>query len=74
MSALPTPLVRNATMAVMATAILFGLPRNVWAQQGVTLPKFAGPIPSTPNNYAFLSANRVQAVVDLQKAGYVEEE
>jgi Alpha/beta hydrolase domain len=31
-------------------------------------------IPSTPNSYAFLSANRVQAVVDLQKAGYVEEE
>ena len=75
MSALPKPFVRNVTMTVMAAAILLlGLPRNVSAQQGVTLPKFAGPIPSTPNNYAFLSANRVQAVVDLQRAGYVEEE
>jgi len=50
MSALPTPFFRNVTMTVMAAAIpLFGLPHNVSAQQGITLPKFAGPIPSSPN-------------------------
>jgi hypothetical protein len=75
MSASPQPFVRNVMMTVMAAAILlFVLPRNVSAEQSVTMPKFAGPVPSTPNNYAFLAANRVQAVVDLQRAGYLEEE
>ena len=75
MSSLLRPFVQNVMMTLMAAAILlFGLPRNVSAQQAVTPPKLEGPIPSTPNNYAFLSANRVQAAVDLQKAGYAEEE
>ncbi len=42
--------------------------------QAVTPAKATGPIASDKDNYAFLSANRVQAVVDLQKLGYVEEE
>jgi hypothetical protein len=75
MSMLPKPFVRNVTITLVAAAILLlGLPRNVSAQQTVPPPRFVGPIRSTTNSYAFLSANRVQAVVDLQKAGYVEEE
>src|SRR5437762_11285991 len=75
MSTFPKPFVRDVRLTLIAAAILlFGLPRNASAQQTVPAPKLAGPIPSTANDYAFLSANRVQAVVDLQKAGYIEEE
>ena len=53
---------------LMAVAILLcSLPSNISAQQAVTQAKVSGPIPTAANNYAFLSANRVQAVVDLQK-------
>jgi hypothetical protein len=62
-------------LIVMAVAILLcSVPNNASAQQPTTAAKFTGPVPSAQNNYAFLSANRVEAVVDLQKAGYVEEE
>src|SRR5690349_18666081 len=54
--------------------LLCSLPGSSSAQNAASPPKFTGPIPSTKDNYAFLSANRVQALVDLQKAGYVEEE
>src|SRR5262249_35782994 len=36
--------------------------------------KTVGPVASDKDNYPFLSASRVQAAVDLQKLGYVEEE
>jgi hypothetical protein len=55
--------------------ILFcGHPATGSAQSTVTPAKTSGPVASGKDNYAFLSANRVQSVVDLQKAGYVEEE
>jgi len=62
-------------LTLMAVAILLcSVPNNASAQQPGTAAKFTGPVPSAQNNYAFLSANRVEAVVDLQKAGYIEEE
>jgi hypothetical protein len=39
-----------------------------------SLPKLTGPIPVTADSFPFLAANRVFQPLDLQKAGYVEEE
>ena len=39
-----------------------------------SLPKLTGPIPVTADSAPFLAANRVFIPLDLQKAGYVEEE
>ena len=38
------------------------------------MPKLTGPIPVTADSFPFLAANRVFLPLDLQKAGYVEEE
>ena len=38
------------------------------------VPKLTGPIPVTADSFPFLAANRVFQPLDLQKAGYVEEE
>lgn len=38
------------------------------------VPKLTGPIPVTADSYPFLTASRVFQPLDLQKAGYVEEE
>src|SRR5581483_8320289 len=63
------------TLTVLAGVILFcTFPGFGLTQTAVTPAKLTGPVPSTKDNYAFLSANRVQSQVDLQKAGYVEEE
>ncbi|HEY2384455.1 MAG TPA: alpha/beta hydrolase domain-containing protein [Terriglobia bacterium] len=62
------------TLSLVAGAILFCFPGIGLAQTAVTPAKLTGPVPSTKDNYAFLSANRVQSVVDLQKVGYIEEE
>src|ERR1043165_6351876 len=62
------PMTRLRTTLVLTFSFLCCIVNDASAQ------KFSGPVPSDKNNYAFLSANRVQAVVDLQKAGYVEEE
>src|SRR5580698_1045946 len=39
-----------------------------------SLPKLTGPVPVTADSFPFLAANRVFQPLDLQKAGYVEEE
>ncbi len=39
-----------------------------------TMPKVTGPIPVTADSYPFMAANRNLQPIDLQKAGYVEEE
>ena len=39
-----------------------------------SVPKLTGPIPVTADSFPFLAANRVFQPLDLQKAGYVEEE
>jgi hypothetical protein len=40
----------------------------------VPLPDVSGPIPVTADSYPLMASNKLQAVVDLPKAGYVEEE
>ena len=40
----------------------------------VTLPTVTGPIPVTADSYPLMASNKLQVVVDLPKAGYVEEE
>src|SRR5262245_36676517 len=44
------------------------------AQTAVTPAKAVGPLQTDKDDFPFLQANRVQAVVDLPKLGYVEEE
>jgi hypothetical protein len=44
------------------------------AASATSLPKLTGPIPVTADSFPFLAANRVFLPLDLQKAGYVEEE
>jgi hypothetical protein len=64
------------TSASLATGVILfcGSPAIGSAQSTVIPARTSGPVASGKDNYAFLSANRVQFVVDLQKAGYVEEE
>jgi hypothetical protein len=65
----------SRNLAVLALAALIcGSSAVAFAQGAVTPAKANGPIPSDKDNYAFLSSNRVQTLVDLQKVGYVEEE
>jgi len=40
----------------------------------VALPSVTGPIPVTADSYPLMASNKLQVVVDLPKAGYVEEE
>ncbi len=40
----------------------------------VTLPTVTGPIPVTADSYPLMASNKLQVVVDLPRAGYVEEE
>src|SRR5579863_2303893 len=44
------------------------------AASAISAPKLTGPIPVTADSYPFLAANRTLQPLDLQKAGYVEEE
>jgi hypothetical protein len=44
------------------------------AAQTVTLPAVTGPIPVTTDSYPLMASNKLQVIVDLPKAGYVEEE
>jgi hypothetical protein len=66
---------RKTVVTLIGGAVLLcSFPGSGSAQSAVTPAKVTGPVASDKDNYAFLSANRVQAVVDLQKAGYVEQE
>ena len=44
------------------------------AAQGTAIPEFKGPIPITAESYPMMMSSKLQTVVDLAKAGYVEEE
>jgi hypothetical protein len=64
----------KTVVSLIAGAILLCGFATGSAQSPVASAKVSGPVASTQDNYAFLSANRVQSVVDLQKGGYIEEE
>ena len=40
----------------------------------VTLPTVTGPVPVTADSYPLMASNKLQVVVDLPEAGYIEEE
>jgi hypothetical protein len=42
--------------------------------QGTPVPEFKGPLPITAESYPMMMSSKLQTVVDLPKAGYVEEE
>jgi hypothetical protein len=44
------------------------------AQGVVALPDVKGPVPVTADSYPLMASNKLQVVVDLPKAGYIEEE
>lgn len=47
---------------------------NAQSRATVTLPAVTGPIPVTAGSYPLMASDKLQVVVDLPKAGYVEEE
>ena len=47
---------------------------GIAAAQGTPIPDFKGPIPITEESYPMMMSSKLQTVVDLAKAGYVEEE
>lgn len=59
---------------VSALALALGLPALVLAQTPINLPAVTGPLPVTEASYPLMAAKRMQEVVDLAAAGYVEEE
>ena len=66
---------RTASLALLLV-ILFGV--STAAAQGTPaatpIPTVTGPIPVTADSYPLMASNRLQTLVDLPKAGYVEEE
>jgi hypothetical protein len=59
-----------AAVAPIAIGVAFGQTND----RTIPVPRITGPLPVTADSYPELAANRVQFLVDLSKAGYVEEE
>ncbi len=55
-------------------AVLGGVGTVAAAQTPTPVPDVTGPIPVTTDSYPLMAASRIQTVVDLTAAGYVEEE
>ena len=65
---------RSAPLVLLVVMICAAVPAAAQNAPGVTLPDVTGPIPVTADSYPLMASNKLQAVVDLPKAGYVEEE
>ena len=63
----------KTTIAIACFAAI-GSAAPVGGVSATPIPKLTGPIPVTADSFPFLAANRVFQPLDLQKAGYVEEE
>jgi len=63
----------KATIAIACFAAI-GFAAPIGGPSATPVPKLTGPIPVTADSFPFLAANRVFQPLDLQKAGYVEEE
>jgi hypothetical protein len=59
---------------ITATTLLTAAAVFAAGSSTTPLPKLTGPIPVTSDSYPLMAANRVLQPVDLQKAGYIEEE
>jgi hypothetical protein len=55
-------------------AVCAAVPATAQTVPPVTLPTVKGPVPVTTASYPLMASNKLQVVVDLPKAGYVEEE
>ncbi len=65
-------LLRIAVASALTAAAIVAAP--IGASSTTPVPKLTGPIPVTADSFPFLAANRTLQPIDLQKAGYVEEE
>ncbi len=65
---------RSSALVILLVVIggLVGAGRA--AAQGTPVPESKGPLPITAESYPMMMSSKLQAVVDLAKAGYVEEE
>lgn len=61
-------------VVLLLVALCAAAPVAAQNAPAVTLPDVTGPIPVTAGSYPLMASNTLQAVVDLPKAGYVEEE
>ena len=62
------------TLALLLVAFCGATPAAAQNIAAVPLPDVTGPVPVTTDSYPLMASNTLQAVVDLPKAGYVEEE
>jgi len=71
-----TRLGRTASAALLTLLVVIGgfVGAGTAAAQGTPVPEFKGPIPITAESYPSMMSTKLQTVVDLTKAGYVEEE
>jgi len=71
-----TRLGRTASAASLILLVVIGglAGAGTAAAQGTPVPEFKGPIPITAESYPMMMSSKLQTVVDLAKAGYVEEE
>jgi hypothetical protein len=61
---------------VLLLAMFFGSAQGA-AQTGTAVapvPEVTGPVPVTADSYPLMASNKLQTIVDLSKAGFVEEE
>ena len=59
---------------LLAAVVFAGAVATAAAQTPTPLPAVTGPIPVTADSYPLMASNKLQNVVDLPSAGYVEEE
>ena len=60
--------------SLIPLAVLAGAAAAGAQGTGTPIPMSTGPIPVTAESYPLMASNKLQTVVDLPKAGYVEEE
>ena len=69
------PAVRFAPVVVLLTIVCGAAPASAQAPSAVvSIPDVTGPIPITATSYPLMTSSKLQTIVDLPKAGYLEEE
>ena len=63
-----------ATLVLVLVATCAAAPAVAQDAPAVARPDITGPIPVTPTSYPLMASNKLQTIVDLPGAGYVEEE
>ena len=65
---------RSSALVILLVVIGGLVGAGTAAAQGTPVPEVKGPLPITAESYPMMMSSKLQAVVDLAKAGYVEEE